>query len=57
MIMKMTFMQACKDYFGLLPGTSNMDFAKEVKALTPADRAEITAGLEKNGYEIVAGSV
>lgn len=55
--MKMTFMQACKDYFGLLPGTTNMDFAKEVKALSPADRAEITAGLEKNGYEIVAGSV
>jgi len=55
--MKMTFMQACKDYFGLLPGTTAVDFAKEVKQLTPADRVEITAGLVQNGYEIVAGTV
>lgn len=55
--MKMTFMQACKDFFGLREGTTNMDFAKEVKALTPADREEITAGLVKHGYEIVAGTV
>lgn len=55
--MKMTFMQACKDYFGLLSGTTAVDFAKEVKQLTPADRVEITAGLVQNGYEIVTGTV
>ena len=40
-----TFMSACRDFFGLKEGQTSMDFAKEVKALTEADRAEITAGL------------
>ena len=50
---KLTFMQACRDYFGLLPGQTSLDFGKEVKALNDADRAEIQAGLEKQGYEII----
>ena len=29
------------------------NFGKEIKALTPADRAEIIAGLEVNGYKIL----
>lgn len=51
---KLTFMAACRDYFGLMPGQTAMDFGKELKQLSDADRAEIKAGLEANGYEIVA---
>lgn len=50
---KMTFMAACRDYFGMLPGQTSLDFGKEIKALTTDDRAEIKAGLEKLGYEIL----
>jgi hypothetical protein len=50
---KMTFMQACKDFFGLHPNQTTMQFAQEIKALTEDDRKEIRAGLEANGYEIL----
>lgn len=50
---KMTFMQACRDYFGLLPGQSAMDLGREVKALSEADRKEISEGLMKQGYELI----
>lgn len=55
-IKKLTFMAACRDFFGLKEGQSAMDFGKELKELNDADRAEIKAGLEKIGYEIVAAS-
>jgi selenocysteine lyase/cysteine desulfurase len=51
---KMTFMQACRDYFGLLPGQAAMDFMKEMKALTDQDRQEIANMLNGQGYEILA---
>jgi hypothetical protein len=51
---KLTFMAACRDYFGLAAGQTAMDFGKELKQLTEADRTEIKAGLEKEGYEIIA---
>lgn len=54
---RMTFMAACKDYFGLRPGQTALDFGKEIKLLTDADKAEIRAGLEKNGYEILQAAV
>lgn len=50
---QMTFMAACKDFFGLREGQTSLEFGKEIKALTPADRAEIVAGLETNGYKIL----
>lgn len=50
---KLTFLQACKDFFGLRDGQTAMQFAQEIKALTETDRSEIRAGLEQNGYEIV----
>jgi hypothetical protein len=56
-IKKLTFMGACRDFFGLKEGQSAMDFGKELKQLTDADRAEIKAGLEQNGYEILAAAV
>jgi hypothetical protein len=50
---KTTFMAACRDFFGLHPGQTAMQFGAEIKALTDEDRKEIRAGLEKEGYEIV----
>jgi hypothetical protein len=51
---KLTFMAACRDFFGVREGQTAMDFGKELKQLTEADRAEIKAGLQQNGYEIIA---
>jgi hypothetical protein len=51
---KLTFMAACREFFGLKEGQTAMEFGKELKQLTDADRAEIKAGLEKLGYEIIA---
>ena len=50
---QMTFMQACKDFFGIKPGQMPMDFLKEIKSLTEADKQEISEGLKANGYDIV----
>ncbi len=47
-----SFMSACIDFFGVLPGKGKLDFGREIKALTPEDRVEIAAGLEKNGMQI-----
>ncbi len=54
---RMTFMAACKDFFGLKSGQTALDFGKEIKALTDSDKAEIKAGLEKHGYEILQSAV
>lgn len=49
-----TFMAACRDFFGSLHSTQTlMEFHKEIKALTPKDRAEITDGLQRVGYTYV----
>lgn len=53
---KKTFMSACRDYFGLLPSQKPIEFGKEVKALTPADREEFTEAFAKMGVEIVAAN-
>lgn len=49
-----TFMSACRDFFGTKEGQTAMEFGKELKELTEADRAEIKAGLQKLGYVIHA---
>ena len=51
---KLTFMAACRDFFGLKEGQTAMEFGKELKELSEKDRAEIKEGLSKLGYEIVA---
>ncbi len=51
---QMTFMQACRDFFGLHAGQSAMSFGAEIKALSDDDRKEIMQGLEQQGYNIVA---
>lgn len=48
----MSFSAACKDYFGVKPGQTALDFMKEVKALSADDKVEISAGLKALGYEI-----
>lgn len=48
----MKFVPACKDFFGLKEGQTLRDFMDECKQLTEANRAEIKAGLEQNGYAI-----
>ena len=50
-----SFMAACVRFFGTKEGQTKLQFAQEVKALTPEDRAEMTPGLEANlGVKIQA---
>lgn len=51
---KVSFVVACKKFFGILPGQSLMDFQKEIKALTPKDKEELTAMFPSVGFEINA---
>jgi hypothetical protein len=37
-----SFIIACKRFFGLKPGQGLTDFNQEVKALTPKDRGELS---------------
>lgn len=50
---QMTLVAALKDYFGYLPGSGAAEFLKEIKALTPQDKADFRAMLPSVGYEIV----
>lgn len=40
------FMAACKQYFGMLPGQTLMEFKKEMDAVPLKDRLELKPGLE-----------
>lgn len=53
----MSFVAACKDFFGTKDGQTPLQFMKEVKELTPDDRVEITEGLTKSGYEITPSNL
>ena len=44
---KMKFVTACMKFFGRKEGQNLMDFAKEVNALTPTDKAELAPLLSK----------
>jgi hypothetical protein len=37
----MTFVAACREFFGKLPHQTLQDFAAELKQLTPDDKAEL----------------
>lgn len=41
------FIVACKQFFGFKDGQTLLEFKQEVAELTPADRADMTPGLEK----------
>lgn len=47
-----TFMAAMKDFFGLRPGQTLMEFRDEIKELSADDRAYFATGLRANGYPI-----
>lgn len=48
----MTFLAACREYFGMKSEQKPVDFLKEIKDLSEADRVEIRKDLEANGYVI-----
>jgi len=55
---EITFLAACKDFFGLKPGQTAVQFLQEVKGLTDTDREELKPGLEKAlGVTIIRASV
>lgn len=49
---KMGFVSFCKEYFGLKEGQTLTQFAQELKALTPKDKADLSAMAATVGYEI-----
>lgn len=46
-----SFISACKEFFGFKPGQKLSDFAAEIKALSPSDKAEIAQGLRDAGFD------
>lgn len=52
---EMGFVTACSKYFGKLPGQTTSEFAKELRALTPEDKADLAPLLSKElGVEVKA---
>ena len=49
----MTFMAACRKYFGFKDGQTLTEFSKEVKELSAEDHAEMAEGLSKELGETV----
>lgn len=43
------FVKAMKDYFGLLPGQSVLQFGTELKALSHAEKLDFANGLRSQG--------
>lgn len=50
--MSKSFAAACREFFGLRPGTGLSDFAAELKALTIDDKKDIAAGLRAIGMDV-----
>lgn len=50
---KMSFVAAMKDYFGVRPGSTSVEFMKEIRALQGPEREFFKTNLPKVGYEIV----
>lgn len=49
-----TFIVACREFFGMKPGQTLQDFAKEIRELTPDDRKEFQEMFLSVGYKVVA---
>jgi hypothetical protein len=49
---KQTFVMACNSFFGRKPNQTLQEFNAELKALTPADRADFTKWFREVGIEI-----
>lgn len=52
-MIQMSFTAACNKFFGLKPGQTISDFAKELKALDEKDREWFKREFVKIGVEIV----
>lgn len=50
---KCSFIAACKEYFGFLPGQKLMDFKHEIEKLTADDRAYLSKEFVKVGYDVI----
>ena len=46
-----SFIVACKDFFGLLPGQTAMQFAQEIKPLTYEERMQLWRDMQAGGIE------
>jgi len=51
MMKKMTFIAACRTFFGPRPGDGLADFVAEVRALGPEDRAEFIELFKGEGID------
>ena len=45
------FVRAMKDYFGLLPGQSIMQFGADLKTLSPEEKLDFAKGLRSIGID------
>lgn len=52
---QMSFVAACKEFFGFKPGQSLMQFRDELATLTPKDRHDLAGYFKAVGIEIVSG--
>lgn len=43
---------ACREFFGIRPGTGFKDFAEELKALTDKDKLDLVEMFRTVGYEV-----
>lgn len=46
-----TFIMACREFFGLKTGQTLQEFAAEVRALEPKDRADMIEMFRSVGYD------
>jgi len=51
---EMSFVAACKDYFGYKPGQTLGEFMNEVRACTEADKEDLKKEFLKVGYIVRA---
>lgn len=50
----LSFVAACKDFFGFKPNQTLSEFMAEIKQLTVEDRADLTKEFKRVGYDITA---
>jgi len=51
---ELSFIAACKDYFGYKPGQTLGDFMNEIRLLTDEDKAQLRVEFLKVGYTVRA---
>jgi len=51
-MIKCSFVKACAEFFGRKPGQTLADFAAELKALSPKDRADMIGWFQTVGYDV-----